>query len=152
MCPTTATSEAVQASARPAGLHRVADWPERLALLVQQRLRQPFAWGVADCCLWAADAVQAITGHDFAAGVRGSYDTALGAARALAGRSPAELARDALGQPLAHPTLAQRGDVVCHEREGQQTLGICVGEQWCAPGDGGLVFQPMSTVICAWRV
>ena len=97
--------------------------------------------------------MQAITGHDFAAAERGTYDSALGAARALAGRSPAELAGAALGAPLARTALAQRGDVVCHERaDGQQTLGICLGEQWCAPGEGGLVFQPMATARCAWRV
>lgn len=128
------------------------DWPERLASFVQGRLGAPFAWGSNDCCLFAADAIQALTGDDPGAALRGTYTDAAGAVQVLAGRTPADLATELLGAPLATPAFARRGDIVCQEIDGRQTLGVCVGEQWCAPGDDGLVFQPMSQVALAWRV
>lgn len=131
---------------------RLRDWPERLAELVQARLREPFAWGSNDCCIFAADVVQALTGHDPAAELRGAYDGPVSAARALAGQQPAELAAGVLGQALDSPAMAQRGDVVCGLVDGQQRLGVCVGELWCGPGEDGLVFEPMSTAWQAWRV
>jgi hypothetical protein len=131
---------------------RLHDWPERLAELIQQRLASPFAWGSNDCCLFAADAILATTGEDPAAALRGAYSDAAGALGVLNGRQPADLAGELLGDPLPTPALAHRGDIVCHETDGRQTLGVCVGDQWCAPGDEGLVFQPMSQVRLAWRV
>ena len=62
---------------------RSADWPERLADMIEQRRSEPFAWGANDCCLFPADVVRAMTGFDFAAAWRGQYDSAIGAQRQL---------------------------------------------------------------------
>jgi hypothetical protein len=42
---------------------------------------EPMRWGVDDCGLFAANIVQAVTGHDPAAEVRGQYQNQLTAAR-----------------------------------------------------------------------
>lgn len=65
-----------------ADARRLPDWRERLAAFIARRRTQPFVWGASDCCLLAADAALAITGHDYAAPLRG-YDSAFGAARRL---------------------------------------------------------------------
>jgi hypothetical protein len=138
----------------PAPLVRLADWPERLAALLFVRLSSPFIWGANDCCLFAADAVQATTGTDPAAHLRGSYSTATQAARVLAEHGGVRaIATQALGEPMPHAAMAQRGDVVCVPLDGRDTLGVVAGDgQWCAPGELGLVYRPMAEVQTAWRV
>ena len=48
-------------------------------LVFRQRLaktaRQEFEWGIRDCCLWAADLVEAAHGIDYAASFRGTYSS-----------------------------------------------------------------------------
>ena len=79
-----------------------------------QRVRraQPFAWGIHDCCTFAADAVQAITGQDPApAGLR-AHRTEKQALRALRRHGGVVgIATDAMGPP-APVSLACVGDVV----------------------------------------
>ena len=62
---------------------RLPDWHARLNALIAERQAQPFTWGHVDCCLWVADAVQAMTGRDPAADVRAHYSTARGAKSVL---------------------------------------------------------------------
>jgi len=144
----------MSAPTTPLALVRLAHWPEQLAALLFARLSMPFAWGANDCCLFAADAVQATTGADPAAHLRGSYSTAPQAARVLATHGGVRaIATQALGQPLPNPALAQRGDVVCVPLDGRDTLGVVAGDgQWCAPGEHGLVYRPMAEVQTAWKV
>ena len=59
------------------------DWHVRLDTFIRENLLTPFEWGKFDCCLFVADAVEAMTGTDFAAPFRGRYTTATGSARAL---------------------------------------------------------------------
>lgn len=133
---------------------RFADWPERLAALLAERRLQPFAWGVHDCCLFAADAVQTQTGKDPAASLRGSYATAAEAARLLASRGGLRaIAQEMLGRPLPLPSLAGRGDVACVQIEGRETMAVVVdGGRWAAPGEAGLVFGPLDATAVAWKV
>jgi hypothetical protein len=135
-------------------LTRPADWPERLAAFIEGRRLVPFAWGSNDCCCFAADAVQALTGVDLAAAFRGTYDTEFGAARALLDHgSVLALATAMLGEPRELPKLAQRGDVVWYAQDDRQMLGIVVGNgEWCGPGEQGLAFNPMDDVAVVWRV
>ena len=130
---------------------RHPDWAECLALFLLARRAQPFAWGTNDCCMFAADAVQAMTGVDHAAEYRGQYSDAAGAARLLgAGVEP--FADRALGERIAWP-LARRGDVVLANIEGRRSLGICDGAYVVGPGDDALMYLPMADVaLAAWRV
>ena len=52
-------------------MERLQDWPSRLAEFVESRRDVGFARGKADCCMLVADAVQAMTGVDYAARWRG---------------------------------------------------------------------------------
>jgi hypothetical protein len=143
-----------------AGQPRRPDAAEALARLLAERQRAPFAWGVHDCCLWAADAVRAQVGVDPAAQLRGRYASALQAARviAAAGGSLEDIARAALGQPLRHPMLACAGDVgltmgpVSGDTADRATLAVCVGEWWALPAAHGLALQPLTAASMSWRV
>lgn len=126
------------------------DWPERLAEFVDAHRRVAFRWGENDCALFAADWVLEATGEDPAATWRG-----------YASESEAQALIDAAGgmrglvslQERATTLLAQRGDVVLAEHEGQQVFGVVVGGGWyAAPGVRGLEFRPMSEVLAAFEV
>lgn len=127
---------------------RRADWPERLAGLIDERRRTPFAWGAQDCALFAADAVQAITGDDPAKHFRG-YDDEREALRIV---KDAGGMRGLVDLPEKPKGFAQRGDVVLAEIDGRETFGVCIGSQYVAPGVDGLVFRPMTEVIVAFEV
>lgn len=130
---------------------RHRNWQERLAALVSARLAEPFAWGRNDCCLFAADAVLALTGTDPAMGLRGSYADERGALRLVQqlGGLAALAARHL--QLEVPPALARVGDVVLGKVD-RECLGVCTGATWHAPSAAGLVARPMTEALRAWRV
>lgn len=131
-------------------LVRHADWPQRLALFVEQRRATPFAWGAQDCCTFACDAVVHMTGADPMASLR--HIATATAARRLLKRIPLPiLAAQHLG-PMQTTAMAQRGDLLLLEQRGQHLLGVCLGHQWAAPGHHGLVFGPMDGALGAWPI
>jgi hypothetical protein len=54
-----------------------------------------------------------------------------------------------LGDPLATPLLAQRGDIVLHK---SQALGVCVGAEVFCLSEAGLSSVPLTECQTAWRV
>lgn len=134
----------------PVLLPRVADWPERLAELVELRRHTPFAWGSNDCATFAADAVLATTGVEYLGVLRGAWRTGQQADAYLQqqhGLAAAVSAR--LGRPRRNAHQVVRGAVVCAAIP-LPTLGVLLGSTWCAPGQAGLVFRPASEVRLAW--
>lgn len=134
---------------------RVTDWPAQLDAAVEAARRRPFEWGTHDCALWAASVVQALTGVDHAAGLRGRYRSAAGALRLLAKRGGlAVLATRALGAPI-DVRHAQRGDLVlaCQPLDaGMPALGICLDTRAAFTGAAGLVYRDLLECEAAWRV
>jgi hypothetical protein len=153
---------------------RRPDWPERLNAYVAAPVR--FAWGEADCCLWACGGVAAMTGIDPAAWFRGRYRDQPGAEAALrafagvaslggnpdnAGQAGLILAVRKLarqfGKNEVPPLQAQRGDLVlCEGREMAaarlDALGLCVGPQAVVLTPSGRRFVPLRRAVAAWRI
>lgn len=132
-----------------------AQWRERLDALLRARMDQPFAWGVHDCCLFAADAVLATTGRDLAAPWRGTYSDAAAAYRLVRYLGGLPAIADMAG-PRVPPLAAQVGDVglvvdisLTGERE---LLAVCAGANWLCPTARGLGAMPLSAARLAWRV
>ena len=135
-------------------LQRLPDWQLRLEAFLAQRRAQPFSWGVNDCCTFAADAVQAITGQDPAPPGLRVHRTAAQAARTLRRHGGvAAIARRALGQP-GDPAQACVGDValVPAGKGGQACLAIVNGTVAFVPSAVGLISVSMADAQCAWRV
>lgn len=133
---------------------RREDWPLRLNAWLESIREKPFAWGVHDCVLGAADAVRMMTGVDPAAAFRGCYGTGFAASRILIEHGGLEaMASAALGAPLASPRLAGRGDLVLVEAgiEGP-ALAVVILADAAAPGPAGVTFVPMKDWRIAWRV
>lgn len=137
---------------------RPEGWERRLHDLIKAASGRPFSWDGPerwDCCLFVAACVEAMTGRDFAAPYRGTYDSAAGAARRMievAGGGVEAVATHALGVPLDHPNFAQRGDVVSVETPDGLALGINAGNRIYVAGHDGLVALPVTAALKAWRV
>lgn len=140
-------------------LRRFEDWPGALAIFLESRRSTPFEWGRNDCVLFALDGVQAITGLDAAADIRGKYSTALGAAKrmkTLYGHpSLSEAATNFAvrwgGQEIS-TTMAGRGDIVLFRSEARISLGLCVGRYFVGAGVACMISVPMKLAERAWRV
>jgi hypothetical protein len=130
---------------------RLPDWEARLANLVVEAQTRRFAWGTFDCCIFAADCVQAMTGKDPMQGLRGytTWRQSVLLVRQLGGLPAA--VKQALGDPLEHPALAQRGDVVLVNTK-LPALGVVVGASALAPLSTGVQRFPVGDWVTAWRV
>ena len=144
-------------------IKRREDWPTRLVNFIAKAQRLSFSWGEKngghDCGLFAANAIEEMTGRDPASWFRGRYSTKIGAYRALkkfSGGGIEEAAcriSDENNFPEIPVLTAQRGDLVllC-TREGH-ALGICVGAHIaCARPGFGLTYISLSHAERAWRV
>lgn len=130
---------------------RRADWQVRYAEFAKERASMPFEWGRNDCCLFAADAVLAMTDVDPAASLRG-YTTARAAQRLVdeAGGLQ-EFVSQFLGEPVS-PLMAAVGDVVLLANEGRDLLGICNGTNAIGAGAQGLAVLGMDSARAAWKI
>ncbi|HIC7932362.1 TPA: DUF6950 family protein [Enterobacter hormaechei] len=127
------------------------DWHNRLIAVIRAAEKRPFLWGEHDCCLFAADCAEAMTGDNFADGWRGTYDCETGAKKALlrgGGSLENVLAKYLDEVPVK---MAQRGDIAVVENAVTRCAGVIYGGAVWVPGENGLVClktKPLS----AWRV
>jgi hypothetical protein len=142
-------------------IKRLQDWPTRLSLFLQAQAHVPFDYGTNDCCLFVADAVLAMTGHDFAADhFRGKYNSEVGAYRVLkkfGGGSVAAMMDKfvALGYfEEVLPAFAGRGDVVLVVIDGVDSLGIVdlTGIHIIATAPTGSVRLPIALATRGWKL
>lgn len=127
------------------------DWHNRLIAVIRAAEKRPFLWGEHDCCLFAADCAEAMTGDNFADGWRGTYDSETGAKKALlrGGGSLEKVLTKYLDEVPVK--MAQRGDIAIVENAGTRCAGVIYGGAVWVPGETGLVclrIKPLS----AWRV
>lgn len=133
-------------------LTRRNDWPEQLDALLRSRAATPFEWGQHDCCLFAADVVLALTGHDPMATLRGRYSNQREAMRLLDSLGGYEAAITRLLGPRTSSMLVTVGDQLLIHNAGRPLLAVCNGIGAVAPTPTGLLVLPVVDVICAWRI
>lgn len=137
-------------------MKRPQNWPSMLATFLREKQSQPFIWGSNDCCLFTCDWLQALYGVDHAADLRGTYDTALGAARVLEARGGVLAIAAAVcereGWAEIAPAFAQRGDIVLDDSPLGHTLGVCAGGVSAFPGEAGMLLKPTRACVKAWRI
>lgn len=124
-----------------------------LAAFLRAGGARPFAWGVQDCCLWAADWVLAATGRDPAAVWRGRYRTALGAARLAARRGgfEAHVAACLADAGLTETAEPRPGDVGIVDLANGPTFAVRTRGCWAAKGERGVVLTD-APCLRAWSV
>lgn len=136
-------------------MKRKPNWRTLLAAYVEQVAHKPFAWGEHDCALFAAGAVEAMTGEDIAAGYRGRYKTLAGGRRMLKRKgfdTHADLAASLF--EVVHPSSAQVGDLAAIEVEGGMALGVVQGERIyvIGPDESRIGTVALSQAARAFRV
>lgn len=142
-------------------MKRYTDWERRLSFFVSSRINCQFEWGNHDCCMFACDGIQAITGIDPAHEFRGIYhdrNTAITALRELYGtglEGVIEAITEEHGMPEIEPLTIQRGDIaLIHDKKGFPLMGLCVdGKYIGVPGDTcGISLHTIDKTYRAWRV
>jgi hypothetical protein len=144
-------------------LTRTPHWATReLDQFLINNAKTPFQWGVLDCCLFAASAIQAFTGTDIADDFRGKYSTqtsAFALIKTVTGGTTVEDA--AVYCATKHgltewstPLLAQRGDLVVIQDGDQLIAGIVHlnGRHVISIGESGLKRLPLKAAKRAWHV
>ncbi len=133
---------------------RLPDWQERLTGYLCRCARTPYQIGDHDCALFAAGAVEAVTGIDPAADWRGQYATKTCGLRMLRLAGHADhIAATAAVLPEIDPVFAAAGDIACvaEDATGQLALGVVQGELIYVLREDGLGLVRRATMQRAWR-
>jgi hypothetical protein len=132
---------------------RRPDWPQRLYRATVAAMRRPHAWGAHDCATFASDCIEAMTGTDPMADLRGRYDSAVSAARVIVEAGASDLGELA-AQRLPEIALAEarRGDVMLCKGPMGEFLAIVQGANAVGPAGFGLIYVPVSQGLRAYRV
>lgn len=119
---------------------RLPDWNARLSAYIDSVRRAPFEPGVLDCALFAAGAVEAMTGADIAAEWRGYRTLAEGVAKLRRAGFDNHVEALAATLPEIHPSQAALGDILAYAVDGPLgwALGVCNGERAFAMMETGL--------------
>lgn len=134
-------------------VNRLTDWEPRLVRFLVAQMQAPFAYGRVDCALFAAGAVQAMTGVDLAEGFRGYRSLKAGLKKLQEAGFSDHISLAASLLEECPPAFAHRGDVVVVEGEGGPALGICQGEVvYCMSLREGVVLVPRLNILRAFRV
>lgn len=133
---------------------RHPDWVKRLNRVTEKHMRLPGVWGTSDCILTVADAVEAVTGKDMAARVRGTYSTPAGAAKLIRRRKCADV-EQVLAKYFKETgrLMALRGDVASVMLDdGQLAAGYVTEYGVAVKGERGLRFVPQTLIRKAFEV
>lgn len=137
---------------------RYEDWPERMTLFLAENRHRPFNWNGWCCALWVLAFADALTGSQHYDAIRPhctDETSSLAHLAALGGMDAA--ASLYFGLPLDAPLMAQRGDVVIVDNDGDRTFGVVdlSGRHvLILSEDHGLISVPYekTTVLTAWRL
>lgn len=131
---------------------RLPDWKPRLTAYLTASMRRKFAYGVHDCALFAAGAVEAMTGVDHAAEWRGyrSRSEGMRALRADGYADHLALVADRFTEvPVA---FAQPGDLAEVVGDDGRALGVVQGEAIYVLRPDGMGLVPLTSGVRAFRV
>jgi len=114
---------------------RISTWEEALSNYIITKRHEPFEYGVNDCCLFAAGAVEAITGEDPMPEFRGKYDSLKTSLKAIQDIGAGTLEATMDGKfPEVAIGHAQRGDLAFFN----DSVGVVVGGFAYFVSDDGL--------------
>jgi hypothetical protein len=143
------------------GPKRKQNWPEELHRTLVAFSEKPFEWGKTDCGQMMLDCIQTMTGIDAAPALRGSYDTAFGAARVVLefgggfDQSMAKIA-EVNGFPEVQIPFAQRGDMILlrDPETSEPACGVVAldGINVATVTPRGFAMTSIKHAVRAWRV
>lgn len=127
------------------------DWASRMFDVVTAHQDRAFEWGSADCCLFVARVIDAMTDSDLEAQISARYSDEASALRFIAEHGSLE---DAVSFYLGdlQAVSPQRGDAVLIHGGEDFAVGVCLGGSVAGMGPRGLHLLPVSEVIGVWKV
>lgn len=133
---------------------RHPDWEKRLVAVTEAHINTPLVWGQSDCLLTVADAIEAVTGEDPAAAVRGKYKSKVGAYKLIKKQGFSDLVGVFTDRyELVPVALAARGDAGIFVNEaGDQTAGYFCEYGFAVKGEEGLRLLPRMMATHAFRI
>lgn len=132
-------------------MQRHHDWQQRLTEYLVATAATPFRPGQHDCALWAAGAIEAMTGENPA--LRFDYTRLHDGLKVLKSRGYDDHISyvDAHFAPV-HPAFVQPGDLVAVDGDLDQSLGIVLGETVAVLRRRGWGHVPLTAAVQGWRV
>lgn len=132
-------------------MSRTPDWVECMWEVIDAHEYAEFAWGVNDCCIFAARCVDAMTGTLHEIDLSEAYsDEASALAYIAAHGSLADALTHHLGEPVGGRAL--RGDVVMCANGGTPCVGVCVGATVACMGENSMAYLPRSDITQRWAI
>ena len=114
---------------------RISTWEDALVNYIIAKRQEPFEYGVNDCCMFAAGAVEAITGEDPMSEFRGKYDSLKTSLKAIKDIGAGTLEATMDGKfPEVAISHAQRGDLAFFD----DSVGVVMGGFAYFVSDDGL--------------
>lgn len=132
---------------------RVEKWDVNLTRYLNACRKRARVYGDSDCVMYAAGAVEAQTGEDFAAEHRGKYSDLDGARAYMAahGWDDVDAVCDAYLERV-DVRARRRGDILAFEGVAGKSLGVCIGQHAMVLTPEGATYYPSSRAFAAWRV
>jgi len=128
------------------------DWRARLGAYLATEARTPFEYGSSDCALFAAGALNAMTGSDPAANYRGRYTTLRGGLRILRKDGFRDHVERAAALLAEVPSQRSRvGDIAVVKTADGPSLGVVQGEWVAVRTMSGLGFVPIDQATRVFR-
>ena len=128
---------------------RILNWEAALSDYIATKRHEPFEYGVNDCCLFAAGAVEAITGEDPMSEFRGKYDSLKTSIKAIKEIGAGTLEATMDGKfPEVEIGQAQRGDLAFFD----DSVGVVMGGFAYFVSDDGLERIDRSVWDKCWSV
>ena len=122
--------------------------------IIETAESKPYVLGEHDCLRLACAVVEARTGVDYWEEFKG-YHTKREALVTILRIAPSlrEAISKKLGKEEIPVLMAQRGDIAIYN-DGEEHIGICLGEHIAVLGDNGLIRIPITSdsLLCAWRI
>lgn len=131
---------------------RFDDWRPRLTAYLASVARKPFEMGQHDCALFAAGAVEAMTGEDIARGFRGYKTLESGIKKARKKGYEDHVAIFAARFEDGEIAFANVGDVAVVDADEGPALGIVQGEFIYTAGPNGICLKPLRTATRIFKV
>lgn len=132
---------------------RLENWPTLLSMYLSETKSKPFEWGENDCVLFAAKAINKITGNNIYKKYQ-SYKTEEEAKKIISEFGSLEaLVNFHLGDGFTNYLKAKRGDVVLM-RIPEETLGIVddSGQRIACVTKDGLIRLPLKKASLVWSI
>ncbi|WP_432475261.1 DUF6950 family protein [Brucella anthropi] len=134
---------------------RVPGWDRALEDLATAHVSITPEWGVSDCLMTAADAIEAVIGENPLAEFRGKYKTEAGAARKMRANGCENVKgvfENYLKLEPINRLAARRGDVGVMLINEEYVAGFICGSGFAVKQLHGLTFFPVTDIEQAYRV